>query len=263
MTSSTQRLPRLATLLTVLALALLVLPAVPARAHHDLGFLTPIDFIPDGEVQLLTNDGRVLRGEVKYTLWTFRGLSRFTLREADGTKHRLKAEEVVRLSTPVDEIARIAMAASATTTIEKAAKTDWNQIENVQEFVFDSITWPRAPNRVLLQRLNRGFDETFRIYALTNSKEYVFAPAGIPIAGGEKKAFIVIKNDGAAVKIKKKNYREEFVNLYGDCSEMLAEYPKRDRDFSDFASHIAYYDLVCGNAHQKGGEVTELAAASD
>ncbi len=234
-------------------LALLIALTTPAAlsakdlTDRNLGFLTPVDFIPDGIVQVLTTEGEVLYGVIRRSVWTFRGLSRFTLIEADGRRTRFKAEDVVRLSASADLWTKVAMVGEAITTIEKASNTDYSQIENVNELIFDAVAWPDESNRVILLRVNHGFDQNFQVYSLTNGKEGTFTLGGIPAFGNEKKSYVVAQGDSAPVKIKKKSYRKQFETLYGDCPQMLTLYKKKARDFSDFANHIAKYDQVCSS----------------
>jgi hypothetical protein len=242
--------------LAFLTLALLILASAPPAAHaagtpppaadRNLGFLVPVDFLPEGQVQVLTTDGRVLRGQAPKGSSNSLGIRRFTLIQPDGTRLRLRAKEVLRVTGPADADVRAAMIESSVITIEKASNTDWRQIEDVNELVFDSIAWPDPDDRVLLLRLNPGFDRNFRVYALTKSRESVISFGGVRAFGGEIKAHIVVKGDQPPIKVKKGNYRQLFETLYGDCPTLLAAYPKKDREFSDFANHVAQYDRECG-----------------
>jgi hypothetical protein len=225
----------------------------PPDPDRNLGFLTPVDLLPaTSELQVLTADGRVLRGVARNTWSPLRGVSSFTLLQPDGERLRLHAEEIVRVSAPVDDLALVEMIDAATTTIEKASNTDWKQIEDVNELIFDSVAWPRPGNHVLLLRLNPGFDHNFRVYALKTSREPAFFLGGVPAFGDEIKAHIVVKGDRPPIKVKKGDYRKLFEPLYGDCPAMLAAYPRKRREFSDFANHIARYDRECGAAATTG-----------
>lgn len=222
------------------------------------GFLTPVDGFTHGQATVLTVDGRVLVGEIRKDFHGFRGAKRFTLRDLDGNRHRLRATEVRSVLMGLDEFSRLAMSLDATTTIEKALETDWDILQEVDQVVYDAIAWPDPDRRVILQRINPGFDSAMQVYHLGNAKEGVWKIYGIPIAGDQEKAFLVVKNGAAPIKIKKRAYEDQFFQLFADCPAVLQSLDDDDADFEDFADHVRLYDRTCGY----GGEAEAIEVAA-
>lgn len=233
------------TLAVTIFLCLLGLLATGAEAG---GFLTPLEDFPFTEGTVVTTDGRILVGEVRLRLEGFRGFKKIAVIDREGTKHRLRATEVRSILAPLDEASRAIMALQAVTTIEKAIETDWEKIRETEGLVYDALAWPEADRRIIVQRLNPGFDTAIQVYHLGNAREYVWKFKGIPIAGDQEKAFLVMKNGEGPIKIKKRAYEDEFFTLFADCPEVLASLEDDDADFEDFADHVALYDRTCGLA---------------
>lgn len=228
----------------LLALALL-LTVAPLHAER-IGFLTPVDDFPFVPGEVITRDGTVVEGSVQATFSGIRGIKRIKVRQADGNKLKLRARDVEQVRVPVDTATRVIMVANATTTIEKAARTDYDPIHEVNEVIFDSLTWPGSDTRLLVQRVNSGFDDRIQVYAMRNAREGTHEINGILAFGDEEKAFLVVKDGAAPIRVKKRTYRAQFDDLFGDCPAMAREISGKIR-FRDFAAHVAAYDLHCGH----------------
>ena len=231
--------------LTLLAtLAAAMAPAHAARPK--VGFLTPINE-PDGfDLLVVTREGEELRGHiVRSTSW-FESITRFTLKLDDGSKRKLRAEEVDRVYMPMNEIWRAAMVSEASTTLEEIWKSDFERIFEVEELVFDSIRHPNSDRVALRQLVNPGFDSRIRVYGLPASKEGIFSSDDIAYFGDMPKAFLVIKDDDETRRVKQRQYRRHvFEELYGDCPELLERYRGDMRKFKFFAEHVFLYDQLC------------------
>ncbi len=229
----------------------LVVMAFATRANAT-GFLTPIDMMPPTRAHLVAADGRELDGRVTSSAAGPRGTRRLTLKDEAGRKHRFKADEIRQVTFVVEGWMRAKMTHEATTTIEKAAKTDYSQIATAGTLVFDSVVLPDHDHKVLLQRLNPGFDHRIQVYYMSNSKEWTLAPhvdtpfGKVQPFGDEIKTFVVVKDGGEPFKVEKGDYEEQFRDLFRDCPALLEQVPVDDTDFDDFADHVASYQRLCG-----------------
>ncbi len=224
------------------AIGALVVMAGPASA---VGFLPVLDGLPDRDIRVTTAEGQVFAGEVRGTASNSRGLTRITLVEPSGAKHRLKIAELKQVVVPTPVFAHPAMVAAATTTLEKAVKTDWERLSEVRELVFDSVPWPGGGKRVLLMRVNPGFDRRVQVYGLPNAKEGTTRINEKAFFGDEPKAFLVVKDGGEPSRIGKGNYRESFETLFADCPALLERVPRDERKFKHFADHLYEYETAC------------------
>ncbi len=247
--------PTLALLTLLLVLGSPIVLNAKALTDRNPDFLTPVDHIPDGFVKVLTIQGEVLHGVVRRSVWTSRGISQFTLIEANGKRTRFNANQIVRLSVPIELWSKVPTVARAVTTKEPS-NTDYSQIAKPKELIFDSVAWPDNDNRVLLQRINHGFGQSFRVNALTNDRQGLWTLEGTPAFGNQEETYLVTRDNAAPIQVKKKIYRQQFATLFGDCPQMLSRYKKNARNFSDFANHIAKYDQLCilkSTTDQPGG----------
>lgn len=229
----------------LLALAAASSPAPAAAA----GFLPTLEHHTFSQVRVVTTDGRVIDGVVRGHSTGPRGLKRITVRDAAGAKHKLTGHEIRQVIVPLDPDLREALMAEATTTIEKAIKTDYEPIFETGAMVYDSMAWPKPDNRLLLQRVNPGFDTLIQVYGLPLSKEWSWfgdadghRPAWF---GDEPKAYLVVKRGGPPVRVEKDAYRHQFEALFADCPALLEGVPRDERKFRHFADHVYTYELSC------------------
>lgn len=98
---------------------------------------------------------------------------------------------------------------------------------------------------LLVQLVNPGFANKIRVYLDPNAAETTsYGIGGITLAGGDAKSYYVKKGKDVAFKLTKKEYDEEFKNLYGDCPAFYNEASKKIY-WSDLEKHIYNYSLNC------------------
>lgn len=225
-----------------LATAALLSSAGLAQAR---GFLPPIEHLSFPQAQVITADGQQLYGGIPSYSQRFRGISRFVLFDIDGNRLKLSAEQVQQIRIPVGPGTEIDLYGQVFTTVEKAIKADYELIRNVHTLVFDSIVWPGSDRRLLLQRVNPGFDRTIQVYAILNADEGVSTLDGVPWFGDEEKSYLMVKHNAAPVRVKKKHYKKDFEQLFGDCEAFVHKVPRKERKFKHFADHVYDYQQTC------------------
>ncbi len=228
---------------------LLVLAAhlsAPAPAAAA-GFLPTLENHTFYQVRVVTVDGRVIDGEVRGHSASFRGLKRITVVDSSGAKHKFTGHEIRQVIVPLDPDQRAALMAEATTTIEKAIRTDYEPIFETGEMVYDSVAWPKPDNRLLLQRVNPGFDSLIQVYGLPLAKEGRWLSSSSHRAwfGDEVQAYLVVKRGGPPVRVEEDEYRRQFEALFADCPALLESVPRDERKFRRFADHVYAYELSC------------------
>lgn len=98
---------------------------------------------------------------------------------------------------------------------------------------------------LLLQLINPGFSNKIKVYFDPNAQETAsFGVGGITVAGGDAKSYYFKKGDAVAFKMMKKNYDDEFENLYGDCPELKKEFGKNIH-WSNVEEHVFFYSEKC------------------
>lgn len=97
---------------------------------------------------------------------------------------------------------------------------------------------------VLLQLLNPGFSNKIKIYHDPFAKESVSVDIVVNIAGGNDKSYYISKDGEVAYKLEKKNYKETFEKLFGDCPAVMEKYGEK-KTWGDFAKCVFEYN-TCG-----------------
>lgn len=231
------------------ALLAFFLLALPAQARGpQVGFLTPIDEPTGPYLVLHTRDGEVLEGHIARSMSRFGSMTRMTFELEDGSRRKLNAADVEQITMPMNDIWRAAMLGEATTTLEKIWRTDFDRIFEVNELVFHSVRHPKSERTAMRLLINPGFDHRLRVYYLPSSKEgfSFFGDFPKPVFGDMPKAFLVVKDDGEAIRVNQGDYRKTFFErLFGDCPEVLDLYRGDRRKFKFFAEHTFVYDQAC------------------
>jgi hypothetical protein len=214
-------------------------------------FLDPADlFSKKKESYITLNDGTELVGFVD-DIDRKKGLiEEITIEIKDTKKERkLKPEQIKYMylvPSGFDKFAR------GYDTMLDATK--WNDDHSVHAkhikdgyVFFESIDVMIKKNKqqLLLQLLNPGFASKIRVYYDPFASETMsFSVGGITVAGGDDKSYYLKKGDNTAFRLYKKNYKEEWKNLYGDCPALENEF-KNKQGWSSIEKHIFYYDTNC------------------
>lgn len=259
-----RRIPRSITGLFGLAFLFL---ATPLFAR---GFLPVIEGLPPTQARLITVQGEVFLGQVEGELQGVHGPFKIALRTADGALLHFTAEDVREIFLPLEglllPVVHTALVLQSTTTLEKALRTDYKVLRELDAMHFDSVRWPGRSQHMILQRVNPGFDRAIRVYAFRNAREGLYFFDDIPVFGDEQKVFVAVKK-GKSYPIHKKSYREEFAILFGDCPAMLEEVPVRERKLHRFADHVWSYQETCAapalaTRTESGGEGSDSSGSS-
>jgi len=98
---------------------------------------------------------------------------------------------------------------------------------------------------LLLQLLNPGFARNIKVYFDPYAGETAsIGFGGIKVAGGDAKSYYFKKGDNVAFRMEKKNYDEEFDNLYSDCPELKKTFIK-DMGWSRVERHVFHHSEKC------------------
>lgn len=100
---------------------------------------------------------------------------------------------------------------------------------------------------LMLQMLNASFSSKIKVFYDPFAKETIgVSVGGVTVAGGLDKSYYVHKvgSTEPAFKLEKKNYKEQFALLFGDCDEFMAKYGDNIK-WSDLETHIYEYTQMC------------------
>ena len=174
-------------------------------------------------------------------------LNNITIKGKDGEKLKYKPEDVSKLTIKTSKIAKLAMIAESTSSIKEATSTDFNEIVNRNQFIFETAMRHNKNEKLrLMQLLNPGFDSKIKVYDDPNAKETMgVGIGGIKLTGGVDKSYLLVQNDEKAVRVKKGNYKKDFDELYKNCPKMLQIFAGEKVKWEDVAGHVFVYDQAC------------------
>ncbi|NNE29343.1 MAG: hypothetical protein HKN16_06890 [Saprospiraceae bacterium] len=97
--------------------------------------------------------------------------------------------------------------------------------------------------QLLVQLLNPHFSQKIKVYHDPLAGETAsIGIAGVKVAGGLDKSYYVKKESAkAAVRLKKKDYSDEFRGFYSSCKTVSKMEPK----WKEFATHVHAYATKC------------------
>ncbi len=213
-------------------------------------FVQPLDNLSPmfGNVAIaLDTKGNEIEGKLSGGTMVMGHLKSFTLKLDDGSKRKFKSEEVKLLKVKASGYVKFMMVTESLGSVKKMSNTNYDEISNKDWLIFEQALINRKKDKPrLLQLLNPGFDSKIKVFVDPTATETAgVGIGGVKISGGEDKSFLLVKDQTKAVKIKKKKYKKEFGNLFGDCNQMMELFGGSKTKFRDMAGHVYAYDQSC------------------
>ena len=212
-------------------------------------FIAPVsEFAASDDCKMELIDGTIVEGKISMATIMNGKLSSLTLKDADGVKHKHKAETIKRLRVKMGFLAKMAASSEASSSVVQSFKADYKEINNREYIIYEQALLPKKKDKYrLLQLVNPGFDSVLKVYNDPNANETGgLGLGGVKITGGEDKSYLVVIREAKSIKVKKGNYKKDFAELYGDCPEMIKIVGSGKINFKDFAAHVFVYDQLCG-----------------
>lgn len=98
---------------------------------------------------------------------------------------------------------------------------------------------------LLMQMVNPSFSSKVKVFHDPLAQESMrFGVAGFTMAGGDDKSYYLQVGNTIAKKIKKKEYDDEYLNLFKDCPALLQKI-KDDHRWVNFDKHLLEYTTSC------------------
>jgi hypothetical protein len=171
-------------------------------------------------------------------------LKSFSFKTEDGVKHKFIAEQVKTVIAKLTKVAKAAtISDNATKSIQSAVTTDYPGIIAENLVRYNAVVYNKKNGKVaLLQLINYGFDQKFKVYPDPNSESGITSVNGVAVTGGTIKAFYVVKGDESFF-VNKKSYKKLYNTLYGNCEEMKVD-PK-SISIKNLCDDILKYNQFC------------------
>ncbi|TXB61689.1 hypothetical protein [Phaeodactylibacter luteus] len=232
------------------SLALAVALLTGGTALNAQQFLVPFEgFSRKKSTYVTLSDGTEVEGTLKKWKQN-RGLIAELQLELDGGKRTIMAEEISHMYVPASALGKFGAAMEGISNLEQAQSKSDLDAERLKDdyayFEYATVDYERrGDRRLLLQLVNPGFESGVRVYhdpfaAETRS----VGVGGVTITGGIEKSYYVKKGDAKAFLVKKKDYDEHFLTLFGDCKALVKEVGSKP-NWKNFPKHVFKYSTMC------------------
>ncbi len=192
-------------------------------------------------------EDNVIEGKIVSGIGAGTSIKSIAVKGKDGVKAKMKASHIKSMKVKASDLIKYDMAIDGDVSIIKIATANWEEIAETEYLFFEQAIQPKKKGKIrLFLLLNPGFDSKIKVYddpfAQETSENSI---GGIQVSGGEKKSYLFVKNHEKPIKVKKSDYKNQFIQLYGDCPEMMETFTIEKDMFKDLAVHVFTYDQVC------------------
>jgi hypothetical protein len=230
----------------MLAAAIIMIGAGSMNAQP--GFMSPTYQFSKKKTSYITlKDGTQLTGNVK-DFDRKKGVTDFIkLKATDGKTHKLDAKDIKHGYFHPSALS------SFSSLFDDLKVQRWGKDLNEEMFKDGYVYLENTPVRIkkktvelLMQLLNPHFSDGLRVYFDPLAKQTTSLGVGpLTVAGGNAKSYYVKRNgEEIAIRLKKKDYKEEFPAFFGDCDAVMNSGKVK---WSDLAEHAYIYGTECAN----------------
>ena len=161
----------------------------------------------------------------------------------DGSKKfEFDAKDIKILAIPSSDWAKFAALSESTRSIAKSKRTKTSEFDRDLVYFYQEYLEDRKIT-ALMQLLNPDFSEKIKVYHDPFASETMgLAFGGVQITGGIDKSYY-LKVGGKTKRYFKKNYDDEFKELFGTCSALMTKY--KDFAWRDLPQHLFFFDTEC------------------
>ncbi|MFK7950221.1 MAG: hypothetical protein AB8G11_21705 [Saprospiraceae bacterium] len=172
------------------------------------------------------------------------------MKDLKGKKVKMDPEKIDYMYLAPSNLGKFGAALEGMNNVNRWEKTTTIDTTLIKEgYVFFekvSTKVKKKTDDLMLQLMNPSFSQKVKIYHDPFAKETAsVGVGGITVAGGLDKSYYIKKDsDKSAYRLLKKNYKEQFVEIFGDSPEFMEKYGN-DIKWNQFETHVhAYTELM-------------------
>ena len=173
-------------------------------------------------------DGTEIKGTLKDVDRKKGLITDIKIKDGDGKKHKLDADDIKYMYLPPSGLDKLSKALDAMYDVQKwnDEKMDQDLLNQGYVYFENSNVKIKKKERVLLmQLLNPTFSKKVKVYHDPMAKQTMSIGVGsLTLAGGNAKSYFIKTGKGAAFKLKKKDYKKEFMPLWSKCKAVKQKF---------------------------------------
>ena len=193
-------------------------------------------------------DGTEIEGTIK-DLDREKGLiEEVKIKDGAGKKYKFDADEIKYMYLPPSGFDKMNKALDFATDMQKWTDDKLDQDFLNQGYVYfelADVKVKKKDRKLLMQLLNPGFSKVVKVYHDPYAKETMSAGVGgIKLVGGFAKSYYISKQGRPAFRLKKKDYKEQFMPMWNSCKDLTKEYA--DQKWGDLVKHVLAFSECKG-----------------
>ncbi len=193
---------------------------------------------------LTFTDGTKLEGTIK-DIDRKKGLIKLIkIKDKEGNKHKIKPEQVQYMYLAPSSFSKLSKALNISSDVRKWTSKDINQDLVGDGYVYFEQSKVQVKKKqlvLLMQLLNPNFSAKVKVYHDPRASESTsLAVGGLKVAGGHAKSYYVkVEGQDVAYRLKKKDYKKGFAEMWKGCDKVAEKYPKIK--WTELVKHIIDY----------------------
>jgi hypothetical protein len=217
-------------------------------------FSIPLEGFSKQKAAYLTmEDGTLFEGTLSGFKRTKGLIETVKMKDKDGEKLKIDPSKINFMYLAPSDLAKFGAALEQINSVNNWDKENNNDIDadlmKDGYVYFEKVLTQVKKKKIedlMLQLMNPSFSEKIKVYHDPFAKETMsLGVGGLTLVGGLDKSYYVKKeNDKGAYRLYKKDYKEQFEILFGDCPDFMAKYGEKT-SWSDFEEHVnAYTEMM-------------------
>lgn len=212
---------------------------------------TPVQSFSFKKAAYITmNDGTEIEGQLKGVKRKKGLFERITLKMADGSKKKIEADLIKSMYLPQSGIDKFATAMDKMNDIETfdASYSDVNLDHMKDGYAYFETTNAQIRKKkegvVMMQLLNVSACSKVKVFFDPYAQETAsIGVAGMDLVGGDAKSYFVKIGDEKAFRLKKKDYKDMFEEMYEACPDFVKSVDKIK--WTELGEHVYTFTGMC------------------
>ncbi|MCX2743164.1 hypothetical protein OO013_04770 [Mangrovivirga sp. M17] len=208
----------------------------------------PLEDVPlSNKCKIILKSGEFEEGKLLNTSENTHGITQVTILNRHEEKIKIKSSDIYELHIAMNDAVRFQYVNERNSSVKKMlTKNHPSAIPD--DYIIYRNTVVNGNKEVLLQLLNPTFSSQFQVFYNPQARKSTSLEGEHIVWTGDKhRAFLVSKNEGELINVKKNNYKKTFYQLFSDCS-LLTQMKKQN--FEDLGNHILLYENCMNKKNQ-------------
>lgn len=195
-------------------------------------------------------DGTEVEGKLKGYKVDKGLIKEIKIRDENNKKVRIDPAKIKHMYIPPSKLGKLAQTLDAAYDLTKIQDGELNQSYLTDGYVYMEKTEVQIKKKktdsYMMQLINPQFSKKIKVYADPNAKETASVGiGGFTVAGGLDKSYYIQKaGDPVAVRLKKKEYKEQFNEIFAECPSLIEKYGD-DPKWSELEKLVFEYSTEC------------------